>query len=423
MREYINRDDLRLSLKFGFLGIGMGGNAIAYECASVRTKIPNNFNPYTALLINTNDVDLQRFKEQPNIKKYQLKGYEKGAGRDPIIGEEAFLAHKEEIKQHIEEMFSDRDFVWIIVGLGGGTGTGALLEAVKTVLNAGFHKKCGFILTMPRDQEGLSVLENAIDRLQTFSQAMKNLGGILPVDNKKLYNSFIKDHPNASINQYLDYSNKFIAETLHEWNIVTASFDPIGGYHFDSSEFLNTLNTPGILSLGKVKLEAPNVDVEQDASYLPTFKRSIESGILSDGYNFNDANRLAVSVVASKNNSERIFTMKFINKIEQTVEELAPFAGEKPISSYQDNKANNDVSLYSIVAGLRLPARVKEMVIKVNELREKNESSTDDIFSSLQSFSKRERKTESLNVADLFAAPAKEDVKNTKPTEIDPFKV
>ncbi|WP_331700178.1 hypothetical protein [Paenibacillus sp. IITD108] len=47
----------------------------------------------------------------------------------------------------------------------------------------------------------------------------------------------------------------------------------------------------------------------------------------------------------------------------------------------------------------------------------------DDIFSSLQSLSKRECKTESLKLADLFAASTKEDVKNTKPTEIDPFKV
>ncbi|WP_442955701.1 hypothetical protein [Paenibacillus sp. IITD108] len=60
--------------------------------------------------------------------------------------------------------------------------------------------------------------------------------------------------------------------------------------------------------------------------------------------------------------------MKFINKIEQTVEELTPTAGEKPISSYQDNKAINDVPLYSIVAGLRLTARIKDMVIKANVL-------------------------------------------------------
>ncbi len=422
MTEFNNREDLRLSLKFGFLGIGMGGNAIAYECASIRTKTVNLHNPYNAILINTNEVDLQRFKEQSNIKKYQLKGYEKGAGRDPEIGEEAFKAHKDEIISLIKSHFSDRDYVWIVVGLGGGTGTGGLLEAVRAVLNAGFQKRCGFILTMPRDQEGLHVLENAIDRLQTFSQAMNSLGGILPIDNQKLYQTFIENKPTATINEYLDFSNKFIAETLHEWNVVTASFEPIGGYHFDSSEFANTLSTPGILSLGKVTYEARNIDVEQDASYLPAFRNSIEKGILSEGYNFNDAKRLAVSVVASKANAERIFNMKFNNKIEATIESLAPLAGEKPISAYQDEKAKVKVTLYSIIAGLKLPNRVKDMVTKTIELNKLNERETeDDVFSSLQTFSKKKKESTTLDIDNLFAPTNKDLPKREETNEIDPF--
>lgn len=124
MKNINEREDLDLSLKFGFLGLGMGGCSIAYECANIKTKIVNNMHPYTALLINTNEVDLRKFQETTNVRKYQLKGYEKGAGRNIEIGEQAYVEHKEEISNLIRGYFADRDFVWIVCGLGGGTGTG-----------------------------------------------------------------------------------------------------------------------------------------------------------------------------------------------------------------------------------------------------------------------------------------------------------
>ncbi len=54
-----------ISLKFGFLGLGMGGCAIAAECANKETQIKNNKYPYRAILVNK-----LRLKTQGTSVKY-----------------------------------------------------------------------------------------------------------------------------------------------------------------------------------------------------------------------------------------------------------------------------------------------------------------------------------------------------------------
>lgn len=61
-----------ISLKFGFLGLGMGGCAIAAECANKETQIKNNKYPYRAILVNTNSQDFNKIeiKTQGTSVKY-----------------------------------------------------------------------------------------------------------------------------------------------------------------------------------------------------------------------------------------------------------------------------------------------------------------------------------------------------------------
>jgi cell division GTPase FtsZ len=404
MKNLFERGDLSLSLKFGFFGLGMGGCSIANECANIKTRITNKMNPYTGLLINTNEVDLRKIPDSDNVFKFQLKGFEKGAGRDVEVGEQAFLEHKDEIANLIKTYFSDREFVWVVCGLGGGTGTGSVIEAIRLVYANGFAKRCGLILTLPRDKEGGQVLDNCLDRLKKITQAMKGLGAILLVDNQKLYTEFLEDKPMSSINEYLDYSNKYIARTLHEVNVATASFNPVGGFHFDSSEFLNVLNTPGVLSLSRISLKDNQLDADNEATYLPKIRASISNGILSDGYNFNSAKRAAVSMIAPTQSSNRIFSMKFINNIEGIIEDISPQATEKPVATYGDPKGE-DVQIYTVFAGLALPKRVREIVEYSDQLNESSEVElVDDSLSALSSFSRRRTADVEIDVDSILGS-------------------
>jgi len=349
-----------ISMKLGFLGLGMGGCSIADECASVRMPVKNNMNPYTAFLINTNEVDLRKLPDRPNAIKYVLRGYERGAGRDIRIGEEAFLRYKDDIVKRMRDFFADRDFLFVICGLGGGTGTGAVIEAVRMIHANGFAGRFGLILTLPRDQEGYQVLDNALQRLQVIARAMRGLGSIVLVDNQKLFDAYLQENPGGSVSSYLDHSNRYIAQTLHDLNVVTASYNPLSGYHFDGSELLKMFQTSGVLTFGKCAMDESAVDAENQGTYMPKIKQAVEEGILSDGYDFTEVARCAVSLVASPQGAKRIFTLGMVNEVEQLLTTLAPYAGERPVATYAGDI--RQLHVYTIFAGLGLPKRIAALV-------------------------------------------------------------
>lgn len=80
---------------------------------------------------------------------------------------------------------------------------------------------------------------------------MQGLGSILIVDNEKLFQRALQDNPDQSLEEFMKYSNRHVAHLLHEMNTVTASYNPHGSYHFDTSEWLNMLRTGGCLYIGE----------------------------------------------------------------------------------------------------------------------------------------------------------------------------
>lgn len=404
---------MEISLKLGFLGLGMGGCSIAHACAGVRTAIRNNMHPYTAFLVNTNEVDLRKLPDRPNAVKYVLRGYERGAGRDIAVGEEAFLRHKDDIAKRVKDYFADRDFLFIVCGLGGGTGTGAVIEAVRTVHANGFAGRFGLILTLPRDQEGYQVLDNALQRLQVIARAMKGLGSLLIVDNQKLFDEYLAENPGGGVADFLDHSNRYIAEMLHRLNVVTASYAPLAGYHYDSSELLKTFQTPGVLTFARCELDETAVDAENRGSYLPALKAAIENGVLSDGYDFAEASRCAVSLVASPQGAKRIFTLGMVNEVERLLTALAPYAAERPVAVYADEHARK-MQVYAVFAGLGLPKRVAALVQAARQYDRPEQGN--DVLHELGSYCSRGRQeAEDLEALLAGAQPVKRPADSNDP--------
>lgn len=406
VQNKVNDTGLNISMKFGFLGLGMGGCSIAAECASIRTNQQNLVNPYTAILVNTNLKDFEKIKSRGNapLNQVKLNGYEGGAGRDILKGEKAFQENHELILKQVQTHFSDRDFVWITAGLGGGTGTGSIIEAIKLLHANGFKKRFGLILTLPRDNEGGQVLGNALERLQMIAKAMKGLGSILVVDNQKLYNEFVEKPENRgkSVEDFLKYCNSYVAETLHEINVVTNSYAPYGDNHFDASEFENLIKTPGFISLSRLKFPSTGVDLENDATFASKIRTSIEQGVLSDGYSFTKTERAAVSVIANATTAKRLFTLPFLNKMDDIMESYAPNASEKPVATYIDN-SSKEVSFYMVFSGLGFPKRINAIIEKNKAYEEaKKVSENDDVMDALASFSRSKKEEEDFDLSSAF---------------------
>lgn len=425
-KSIIKNTDIAFSLRFGFLGLGMGGSSIAAACAEISTNITNDRFPYTSLLVNTNTVDLDKIEARnPNTKKLVI-GSGKGAGRNIQLGEEMFKASSDEIVSELKKQFGNTDFVWIVAGLGGGTGTGSVIEAIRLLMTSGFNKRFGLILTLPRVNEGQTVLNNALQRLQMINKAMSGLGSIILVDNQKLYDYFSKSKPNVSVAEYLQFSNRFVAETLHELNVVTSSFKPVGENHFDSSEFENLIKTPGVLHFARFTSKAHEIDAAQSLSHIGRLKEQIENGVLSDGYNLTKSSRLAVSILANQVTANRLYNFEFANAIENEINDIAPLANEKPIAQYvYQSKEANEVYFYAVFAGLQLPKRVGELVqenVRLTKLQQSSQEDSEDIFAAMNEVKADPVVSNSSEPTfeDLFGN-TKQDDTNKKPTEEDVF--
>ena len=95
---------------------GGGGNAVNRMIASGLKKV-------SFVALNTDVQALQRSNAQTRIAIGKELTGGLGAGGVPEVGEKAALESKEEIKAELE----NSDMVFITAGMGGGTGTGAVL--------------------------------------------------------------------------------------------------------------------------------------------------------------------------------------------------------------------------------------------------------------------------------------------------------
>jgi cell division protein FtsZ len=108
-------DDSGTKARLKVIGIGGGGNN------AINRMISSSLDGVTFIATNT---DVQALGQNSAPLKYQIgakltKGL--GAGSDPEIGKKAAL----EDDEIVTEMVQDAEMVFLAVGMGGGTGTGA----------------------------------------------------------------------------------------------------------------------------------------------------------------------------------------------------------------------------------------------------------------------------------------------------------
>lgn len=414
-----DHQDVDVSLRFGFIGLGMGGCAIATECASIQTGKNNDVFPYSGILVNTNTQDFNKLHyTNKEIVPMQLKGFEKGAARNIAVGERAFMKHQQAFLELVDRHFKNRDFLWVVCGLGGGTGTGSILQVVNTLHQNGYDGKFGLILILPRDREGGKVFQNALNRLQKIAQAMKFIGSVILVDNNKLYKEFVDQYSELPLQEYMTFANQYIAHTLHELNVVTSSFSPWGEQHFDASEFENLLKTPGILHLSRVRLDEEQTDLANELTYTNDISDSIERGLLSHVEGVEKSSRSALSVVTNVTKARKLYQLTFSQNLETVMDDFVPYADEKPVSLYA-HTGITDVHVYGLFAGLDLPRRIKELVDEAQRIGEKREELSEkrnDVFDALASFKATEEQSTD-KVDDLFGSTEEEEAAPTKRNE------
>lgn len=309
------------AINMTMVGFGNAGSRMADEFAAYTL---NDKKPaYNCLALNSNTGDLEALKYIPEENRVSLNLG--GLGKNPEKAKDVLSADtkaKEQLKSFIKEKIRPQDeLVLFFAGLGGGTGTATIVEAIedfyeytnkpiiakeldkirnevsseelranqKKYVNLAFQRaqdkfiKIGVIVTLPRRSDGPDVLRQ-VNKFATkiwdlANRPEKGIAFVTFADNQHFYDKFtaLPAAEKKGITNYRDYGNKQIAEILHELNTATTA----GGSAvlLDSQDFRRALlQYKGSLVLSKK--DTPINQVKNGDDLVGMFKESFKQSNL-----------------------------------------------------------------------------------------------------------------------------------------------
>ncbi|KUO52342.1 MAG: hypothetical protein APF76_04720 [Desulfitibacter sp. BRH_c19] len=357
--KYHGRKNTRISGKFSFVGMGLMGSRVVDTIAQLKDSEDRPY--YPTLAINTNVQDLDSIENCKN--KLALKGYERGAGRDPRIGYKALVENEAEVKSRLKHIASDQDMVFIIAGLGGGTGTGSILSIMKwaSEIQEYFGVNFGLIISIPRKRDKRVENENALAVLAKLNDIVSELP-IIIIDNELLYNEYKAKREKGEIGPGIDWtsdSNLTVASLIHQLNLIT-SFKPYGNKHFDGQELLRVLNVGGCITFARADLTLS--EFKDNNALIAKILESIDNGVVAGGYNYKaEAKSIGFSVISPANKSDQVLDILAMEALEDSINKLLPHA-DTFWGTYIDQNETDKVYVFSVISGMGLPNRIEEIV-------------------------------------------------------------
>ncbi|KPV42708.1 hypothetical protein [Alicyclobacillus ferrooxydans] len=328
-------------LRMAFVGLGQyGGRQVDSFLALDSTH-------YSGMAVNTADNDLAGLQHVLKGNQFHLTGTN-GAGRTPQIAYDAFLNHAADFFEMVQRVTTGADQVWLVAGLGGGTGTGGLLLLLEH-MDGLFANPPGLIITVPRASDGAVQTMNALPVIQKMQDAIDHglLGSVLILDNDKFYKEFA-DQKRAG--DWRNLSNEFVASTLHELNLLSGQ---AGIANFDREDFRKVLSVPGCLAVASVALA-------QDLAYTSVAKQietSLTKGFLSDGYRLQESKVYGACFTVSEKGRTALLKAESQRHIENQLMSLFPNSYDRYMAIYE----GDENKVMTVVGGLGFPARVLDL--------------------------------------------------------------
>lgn len=261
------KDDVDVSFKFAFVGVGQGGSRIA------QTFNKLGYNRVAA--INTAEQDLNSLDLE-----HKLCVGGGGAGKQPELAKEMFRERKEDVLDFLRYSFGESfDRIFVCAGGGGGSGSGMMAPIVEVsqelqrILNTS-SKQVGVILTLPRKSEGERVRANAM-RVLSDAINLRNRGIISPLvilDNEKISELY----PNLSVSKFWGTANSNMAGLFHLFNLTSNKDSSYSS--FDKNDYLTILNS-GIVAFGVSPVQSWDDPVALSRVVRDNLKNSLLSGV------------------------------------------------------------------------------------------------------------------------------------------------
>jgi cell division protein FtsZ len=296
---------------------GGGGNAVAQ-------MIDANIDGVEFIAANTDAQALRQFKGRTilQIGSSVTKGL--GAGANPEVGRQAAL----EDRDHIVEILSGADMVFITAGMGGGTGTGAapvIAQVAKelgiltvAVVTKPFHFEAR--RRMQIAEKGIEELAAHVDSLITIPNS--KLGAVLGGETL-LLNAF------KAANDVLQGAVQGIAELITRPGLINVDF----------ADVRTVMSEMGMAMMGSGQASG-------DDRAIMAAQAAIGSPLLED-INLSGACGILVNITAGTN-----LTMKEFEEVGSTVADLASEDATVVMGTVIDPELGDDLRVTVVATGL-----------------------------------------------------------------------
>lgn len=345
-------------LNYLFVGVGQCGNKIANIFASFGNK---------AIAVNTTDKDMTCLEhmEKSNMLNIAATGTNGGAGKTPILGQKAMKEHLSEVREKIDAVNADTDYVVLCGGLGGGTGSGGIPILLHSLVTD--KKKVMLILTLPDDSEGVEVQVNAFNSLISILKTIddKNIPYILIDNNKiKAKMSSTDDFDWRSVNVHL-------AKIFSQFNKAANKNSPY--QTFDETDYKKTMYTPGMLALVKSRFEPEKFTTEN--SLLDAVKKEWQKGNFYIDFEPQTARMMTTIIEAPEEFLSNKDNYKLLDaallKLRNACGTVSHYGGIYPYSTQKDPNKNGTIVVYCMLTGLKTPVeRIETLQARANEAQE-----------------------------------------------------
>ncbi len=321
------------------IGVGGGG------CNVVNYMIANHVKNVSFAVCNT---DSQALHASLSESKIELGRFTDGlgAGTDPEVGRKA----AEESLEQINSIFTEKTkMVFVVTGLGGGTGTGASPVIAREAKKRGFLTVG--VVTMPFLHEfRKEIADEGLEKLK------EHVDSLIVIDNDNISKVF----KGISAKQAFNKGSEVMATATRG---IIEMIQKVGEINIDFADIRTALQNSGraLIGMGYGDGENRVSDALKGALYSPLLNQKSIRG----------AETLLTYIIAKHEDSLSI------DELQTIMSELVQETGHRPKNIKHglayDEKAVNELTIIVIVAGFKGGVEDTEIVVNQDTLQESHQ--------------------------------------------------
>ncbi len=280
--------------------------------------------------MNTDARHLLKIRANKKILLGRKVSGGRGAGSNPLIGEEAAKESLEEIKGALQ----GASMVFVTCGLGGGTGTGSAPIIAQAARSTGALTVA--VVTLPFASEGRVRMENALEGLEKLR---KNVDTLIVIKNDKLLGLV----PNLPLNTAFKVCDEVLAGSVKG---IVELVTKAGLVNVDFADLKTILSNAGYAVIG---LGEASIDAKHDERARIAIETALTSPLLDADISV--ASRALINVIGGED-----MTLK---EAEYVVAETAKrISGNAHIiwgSRIEENMKRSSIRVLVVLAGVKFP--------------------------------------------------------------------